>query len=308
MTEVIGFSPGTLQQALSIIPDAAMACNEAGIIIGWNKDAQRLFGSSNGQLEGCRLSKLFPDLAEWEKQTDFILMARLGTLDGEHSLTPMQGRPRIVWSCTKLLATSGETSEKGRLVLVTLRDVTSRSANEKKLREMATTDELTGLFNRRYLQSVVDFEVERSRRFGLKLACAIIDIDKFKDVNDAYGHQVGDVALRAVADHLRRSCRKLDTVCRWGGDEFVVLLLVKEVAGLQTSLQRLVTAASSLQVSANGVRISVTLSCGAALAVMHEEAKISDLMSCADELLYRAKREGRNRVCIEEVDLPRMKK
>lgn len=300
MTYVIDLDYQILQEALELIPDAALSCNEDGNIVSGNREASKLIQCANGEFKNKSLGHYMPVVKEWLEQSGFVEMVGLGVLDSEQSLNTEAGNRKLVWSRSRVLSTPNRAKQ---YVLLTLRDVTSKSLTERRLREMTVTDELTGMHNRRYLQSVMDFEEERAKRYGFRLACVFIDIDRFKDINDRHGHHVGDEALKKVAQVLKDGCRRIDTVCRWGGDEFVVIGLVKEVAGVRAMLQRLVVDVERAAIRVGDVDLQVTLSAGAAIAKMEGTATAGALLRQADELLRRAKAGGRNRVCVEEIEL-----
>lgn len=160
----------------------------------------------------------------------------------------------------------------------------------------ASTDYLTGLPNRRTLVTVGE------RRFGemqqqqaRRLALAVIDIDHFKAINDNHGHEVGDVALKHVAEHLRAACRGSDLAARHGGEEFVVLWDGLDTAAAQTAGERLRALVAQEPLHTGGAFISMTISMGVATAGEGDRS-FHDLLRRADEALYAAKAGGRNRV------------
>ena len=295
MTPVIGFDLGVLREALEVVPDAALACEPGGNVICCNSNACSLLGCPEEDLLGKDLGEFVPAISEWAESGGFLSMVRFGELDSEHAIKTGTGGERVVWSRTNVITTG---DRKARYVILSLRDVTSKSRLEERLRALSVTDELTGLFNRRYLHNVLPFEEERSRRYGQMLACSFIDVDKFKAVNDNLGHHVGDQALKAIADLLQGNARKIDTVCRWGGDEFVLLSLVKDKDGMGVFLNRLCECVSRQPVKAGDHSVELSLSCGAALGRCAPGLTGKQLVEKADELMLRAKREGRNRVII----------
>ncbi|UCV19554.1 diguanylate cyclase [Ferribacterium limneticum] len=165
------------------------------------------------------------------------------------------------------------------------------------LQELAVRDSLTGLYNRRYLDETLEREVSRARREGNPLALVMLDIDYFKRVNDTYGHQVGDEALRMLATTLLADVRTEDVACRYGGEEFLILL---PNMPLETAIQRAEAwrqAIEELSVALGNFHITFTISLGVAAYPEHGKTP-DDLTRCADQALYRAKREGRNQVSV----------
>ncbi len=182
------------------------------------------------------------------------------------------------------------------LVAIVLTAVSEWAAdhNEQRLAQLAETDVLTGLPNRRALYRVLDTELARSARGSGSLALAVLDLDHFKRINDEAGHEGGDRVLSAVAEALRQGQRRGDVAARVGGEEFVVLMpatdLVQGVAGLERLAARL----AGLSLSHRGWTGQLTVSAG--VATWRPGMDADGLMRAADAALYRAKREGRNRV------------
>ncbi|MBC8273624.1 MAG: GGDEF domain-containing protein, partial [Chloroflexi bacterium] len=172
-------------------------------------------------------------------------------------------------------------------------DVTERRQFEQKLAEMATHDALTGLPNRTLLSDRFTVALELSRRTGNRLAVMMLDLDRFKAVNDSMGHDVGDRLLKAVGKRLKVTMRKSDTVARIGGDEFVVLLpQIPHADEVAKFAQRILDAFREPLVF-NGYRPNITTSIG--IAVYPEGGKdIESLLKNADTAMYLAKEQGRD--------------
>jgi diguanylate cyclase (GGDEF)-like protein len=163
---------------------------------------------------------------------------------------------------------------------------------EEQVRALSLTDQLTGIANRRKLDETVNLEIDRVRRFGGRLALAMVDIDHFKRINDEFSHQVGDAVLAAVAAVIRSQTRKTDLPSRYGGEEFAILMP-------ETSLATAVVYAERIREMLEASTISplpwpVTASFGVAEFMAGESAE--SLFRRADLALYQAKRNGRNRV------------
>lgn len=168
----------------------------------------------------------------------------------------------------------------------------------RKLEELATTDPLTGIANRRKMTEQIAQELERARRFQHPLSLLMVDIDHFKRINDTYGHEVGDQAIIQTATLLTAHLRAVDTVARFGGEEFVLLMPETHIAVATHAAERLRAQAALLRVQAEGgVEVELTISIGVAAADPHGTPDTpSSLLVRADKALYRAKKEGRNRV------------
>jgi diguanylate cyclase (GGDEF)-like protein len=171
----------------------------------------------------------------------------------------------------------------------------------ERVKQLAYIDGLTGIFNRRFFEMRIAEEIERARRFGAGMAVIMVDIDHFKRLNDEFGHLLGDEVLRQVSSLFHQQLRKFDVVCRYGGEEFAILLS-------QTNPQHALTVADKLRRMAEawqfpGVPRPVTISAGAATYPEHGTSR-DELVKAADAGLYAAKQAGRNRVSLAP-DVPR---
>jgi diguanylate cyclase (GGDEF)-like protein len=167
----------------------------------------------------------------------------------------------------------------------------------RELERLATIDPLTGASNRRHFHARAALEIERAARFGQSLTALSIDIDHFKSINDLHGHTSGDEALRRLAEADREELRSNDIFARMGGDEFVALLSNTDVLGALTVAERLRNRISTMSIECEGRRFSITISIGVA-AFGPDEETIDSTLTRADQALYRAKTEGRNRVSL----------
>jgi two-component system cell cycle response regulator len=163
--------------------------------------------------------------------------------------------------------------------------------------EAAITDGLTGLHNRRYMESHLQTLAEQAGLRSKPLALMILDIDYFKSINDNYGHDCGDDVLREFAMRIRKSIRGIDLACRYGGEEFVIVMPETDmhVAGMVAERLRRAIAGEAFSIDRGNKRIEVTISIG--LATLEKKGEpIADVLKRADVALYRAKHDGRNRV------------
>ncbi|MCE3234914.1 MAG: pleD [Vampirovibrio sp.] len=180
----------------------------------------------------------------------------------------------------------------------------SRALVLEKALAMASSDELTGLINRRGYYQRFESELERARRHQTSLCVALIDVDHFKKFNDTYGHLSGDLVLKALAELFSHNLRKSDVVCRFGGEEFAILLPDTGLKSAVELMERVRQSVEKLQLyGINGELLKVTISVGLAEVNTRPKAsarqsEISEALAIADEQLYRAKEKGRNRVCI----------
>jgi two-component system cell cycle response regulator len=163
---------------------------------------------------------------------------------------------------------------------------------------LAVTDELTGLYNRRYFDRHLGLMLEKVREQDRDMAVMLIDMDFFKSVNDSHGHDVGDAVLREFADRLRRNIRGVDLACRFGGEEFVVLMPDTDYRQAQAAAERVRLAVAERAFDTPTRALRITCSVGVALNE-HDADTPEVLLKRADVALYRAKREGRNRVVLD---------
>ncbi|MBM4144032.1 MAG: GGDEF domain-containing protein [Lentisphaerae bacterium] len=172
-----------------------------------------------------------------------------------------------------------------------------REANDKLL-ELAVNDGLTGLYNRKQADHILEVELERAVKFGLPLCLAMADIDRFKVFNDTFGHVAGDEALKRIAEVLGRSVRRQDVCARFGGEEFLMLLPETTLADAMGIAGRVRSAVEGFEFDAgqNGRSGRLTISVGIAEYVTGERPR--DLIARADAALYKAKNAGRNRVSV----------
>ncbi|MDY7000926.1 MAG: sensor domain-containing diguanylate cyclase [Thermodesulfobacteriota bacterium] len=175
-------------------------------------------------------------------------------------------------------------------------DITGRKRAEDQLKVMATTDELTGIFNRRCFMEVARKEVERSTRFKYDLAFIMFDVDRFKNVNDTYGHDVGDEVLRLLSSTAGECLRAIDVLARIGGEEFAALLPETDQDGALLVAERIRKEIEDMSVSCPQGEVRVTVSLGLAMFSGSAGGQLGDLMKASDKALYRAKDNGRNRV------------
>jgi len=167
----------------------------------------------------------------------------------------------------------------------------------KDMETKALYDGLTGIFNRRAIEDRLDVEMSRCGRSGHSLALLMIDIDHFKQINDAYGHNVGDLVLAGVAKLLIKSVRVGDVCGRWGGEEFILLIVDLSEENLPKIAENVRKSVEKKEFKCGTNYINVTISVGATLLRLEENA--DDFKKRADNLLYLAKQEGRNRVLLD---------
>jgi diguanylate cyclase (GGDEF)-like protein len=198
-------------------------------------------------------------------------------------------------------------SQISRLILMLTASALSLAlvSRSQKLLQLATSDPLTGLFNRGYVEDRFTVELSRARRYGRPLTLAVIDADRFKALNDTHGHVAGDAVLRKFGALLRETFRQSDTAARYGGEEFVVVLPETDIEAAWRKVETLreLVDATPIAFARSGKNIRMTISAGLA-SFPQDGDETGVLFATADERMFRAKREGRNRVVASPEAIP----
>ncbi len=258
-------------------------------IDSWNASGEHLFGFSADEILGSGLAALVLDEGS-HALLDQVRQAGWSEIQG---WSTRKDATRF-WGEGVLAALH---DEQGTICgySVVLRDLTERKLAHEKLVALATTDTLTGLANRRTFYDQADKEIARRTRYPCPLSVVMVDADRFKSVNDTHGHAAGDDVLRHLASILRATVRTTDLPARYGGEEFVILLPETNAAGAAQVAERIRAAVEQWPARSGDKIIAYTVSLGVAEA-QHATADIKAMLAAADEALYRAKSEGRNRV------------
>ncbi len=164
------------------------------------------------------------------------------------------------------------------------------------LRRLATTDPLTSAFNRRHYMDLMGREQRRADRYGTNYSVMMIDIDHFKRVNDTYGHQVGDLAIQAMAQACQKMMRPTDIVARYGGEEFIITLTHTDLEPAAKVADRLRLSVADIVLPTDQKPLSFTISVGVSTYI--KGSRLEQIIAMADHALYAAKEGGRNRVCV----------
>lgn len=268
--------------------DGIMAFDDKGFLRTTNEAACELFHGSADDLTGQHLTTLFPDLSTFHRSV------HAGPDDQDDQGSRLEGRARRLdgSTCPVELALRKISSVQENWLIAIVRDITVLRAHEEKLRHLALHDALTGLPNRLLLQDRLSQTLRAAQRSGEPVTLAVLDLDRFKEVNDTLGHQVGDALLIDVAKRLTDCVRDCDTVARLGGDEFAILLPRQDDACSAHDVAKRIVAAIHDPFSVAGcIALEVGVSIG--LAMFPDDAgDDSKLMQCADIAMYSAKRRG----------------
>jgi len=184
----------------------------------------------------------------------------------------------------------------GAIMLDNLALLDESRALSERMEKMAITDHLTGLNNQRYFKDRIDSELARAKRYDLQLSMLVIDVDRFKSINDSLGHLAGDAVLKEISRRIVDTVRLSDVVARYGGDEFVVLLTETDKTAAKTVAEHIRKSVSDMPVAIDGETIIMSLSIGVASFPSPNVENCEELFKEADNAMYRSKKSGRNRV------------
>ena len=275
---------------VNLAPDAILLLSPRLLVLSANSAGERIFGASRvGGLEGILTSDILPEIKEiLAANPDLTVIRR----DGRGL------RAGLLFPVAMAIARLGD-----GCLLVMATDITDRMQLVGELHELARTDVLTGLPNRRAFIESIETEFRRCCRFGLVAAVLMIDIDHFKQVNDARGHEAGDQALASLGGILKKLARATDLPARFGGEEFVLLLPETDLEGGVEMAERIRSAVALHQVDSLVGKFGFTVSIGAAVLTHHDQ-HWSAAIRRADQGMYKAKASGRNAVVASGSDCP----
>lgn len=254
-------------------------------------------GSISETMFEMRRSAIIPDYAASPRRIDACVRAGAKTFLGSPISADQEPLGSILLFRNRPEPFTAAEAESLESLAPVLSAALYKATYERKLRDLATNDPLTGIWNRRVFFEHLEMEIERSKRYGTPLSLLILDLDHFKEVNDAYGHQAGDAVLSAFSGVMKRTTRRTDMIGRTGGEEFMAILPDTPLAGAERTAEKLRSDVEQLRVPIKGGAISVTVSIGC--AEYRRGEPFDEYYGRVDRLLYRAKNEGRNRVIAE---------
>lgn len=295
------------QSTLEAIGEAVVEIDERGRLGYLNPAAQRLLGPVQGRAVSWQQTlALMPDSA---LQLELALVNALGGSGGPQTLAqplflrPVDERPNA--PCVALRATIAPRRAPNGApegVVLALSDVSDAVAASQQLDHAATHDALTGLPNRRLLQDRLVQALQRAVRTGRSVAVLYVDLDRFKRINDSLGHAAGDAVLQQYAERLQQACRAQDTVARWGGDEFVLLLEDLTGRAAVVPLVQKIVQRCAEPMQLDGMALSCSASVGVALYPV-DAAQADQVLARADAAMYGAKTRGGARFEFASADL-----
>lgn len=297
-TRILGQEASARSQAIAdTTNDGIVVIDDKGIIESFNQAAETIFGYKANETIGRNVSLLMP--SPHRESHDGYLAHYMHT--GEKKII---GIGRELEGCRKdglifpiLLNVSEFPIGAKRGFVGVIRDLAQTKDTETELlamTQLATTDVLTGIMNRRTIMSRFSSLIALSTRYARPLCMGIIDIDHFKQINDGYGHQAGDIVLKKFACTVQKGLRDTDCIGRYGGEEFMMLMPETSLDQAESTLQRISSVIAGLEIDVGVAEVQVTVSAGVAQHIQGESQH--DMFSRADKALYRAKQSGRNRI------------
>lgn len=278
--------PAAKEEIFSALQDPVLIVDENGSVVELNRAASELLGIQATNVVGLNIGNALPAFSSLTTAID--------------KGTPTEIDVGSYWGVKHFeVNISGLNDRSKRRIgkLVIMHDITERKSFENELRQMASTDALTGTSNRRHLFELAGREYSRAKRYGHDLCAVMIDIDGFKRLNDKYGHDVGDEALRRVVKTCNKEIRGSDIFGRIGGEEFVAVLSDQNLDQALNAAERLRSQIANVVVPVSGSETSITASLGVA-NLIEADKSFNDLLKRADTALYSAKNAGRNCVRI----------
>ncbi len=298
------FSADFYRDLLDSISDGVYFLDGDRRITFWNKGAEALTGYRSDEVIGCfcREDVLEHTDEKGNRLCDVDLCPSVKALtDGEAreeilflkhkkgyrvpvltKIFPMRGAPEGVKGVVVTFSNASHILEYIQII--------------SELRKLSLMDPLTGIGNRRFAEMNLHLRLEELERYGWSFGVLFVDLDDFKVVNDLYGHEAGDQLLKVVATTLRNSLRVFDTVSRWGGEEFLILVVNVDLERLSRIAEKLRLLVEQSGIRIDGRRVGTTVSIGGTLA--REKDTVQELVVRADANMYRAKLEGKNRVVV----------
>ncbi|HUI89839.1 MAG TPA: diguanylate cyclase [Anaerolineales bacterium] len=283
--------------------DGMMQVDAEGYIVAWNRGAERLFGFAANDVIGTMYQeRAVKQLAE---NGDRVAPSRLQLL-----LTLKDGQPREDhvyiqhhegYRVSVLIRAIPILNNKNKIIgaMQIFNDSKSLIAAREERKRVEQTiffDDLTGIGNRKHIENRIKFALDDYKASKTEFCVLFIDIDHFKRLNDSYGHLAGDKVLRFIANTLRHNLRATDSCGRWGGEEFLALILDINLEGVKVVAEKIRRLVEQAKIQDGDKNLGVTISIGA--SVSRPEDTVESLIQRTDELMYKSKQNGRNRVTV----------
>lgn len=267
-------------------------------VLECNPVAARLLGYSTQEIRGLKASEWMPQISDAGSTLAQALQDQACSAD---KLIDTQLKRSDGQTFPAEIAVSHSQWSSSSFMLLRLRDISERKAAEQDMLRLATLDSLTGVLNRGAWNAAVTLQLEQARRYQHPVGLLMLDADHFKGINDRYGHPAGDTVLKTLAAVLSAQLRQSDLLGRLGGEEFAILLPQTDERGLHQMGYRLLQAVRDCQVRHGSLSLGFTVSIGAALSREHGPNELEILLKQADDALYQAKHDGRDRLVLSQV-------
>lgn len=294
-TTRLGNSEERFHSLTRVAADAIITIDENNTILSFNQCAENMFGRPAETMIGGKLHVIIPERYRSLHDAGVAGMGRKGGAPFGGQTKEFHALRRDGSEFPIELTVAGWANEVGRRFFIgIIRDITKRKQLEDDLRRMATTDAMTGIYNRRHFLELMIQEMHRAHRMLRPLALIMLDIDLFKRVNDSYGHAIGDEVIKSLTRACTSELREIDIFGRIGGEEFAILLPeLRHEQGLEVA-ERLRRKIETLVIEANDKAI-IHFTASMGVAVLEEDDRIPEsFFARADAALYHAKKDGRN--------------
>jgi diguanylate cyclase (GGDEF)-like protein/PAS domain S-box-containing protein len=289
--EALRFSEEKFRTIAETAVDAIISADSKGDIMFWNASAQRIFGYTEDEIAGKSLSILMPERYREDHESGIERVKATGESKYFGRITEMQGLRKDGSEFPLELSVVMWKMDKEIFFSAIIRDITKRKNLEIQLEKNATIDVLTQAFNRIKFNEIIRLEIERVKRYNHPLSLIMFDIDYFKNVNDQHGHSVGDYVLKTLTLIVKENLREIDSLVRWGGEEFIVVAPETKLERAKGVAERIRKAVEDTVFDIVG-KITISLGVTQFKKVDTEDTFITR----TDDALYTAKRRGRNRV------------
>ncbi|MFL1525084.1 diguanylate cyclase [Pseudomonas sp. O230] len=288
-----------LDAIYTIVNDfAVLGLTKQGVINSWSPSAERLTGYTESEAIGETLSRFYSLSAlEVDVLKEQLIFARE---EGWHSRDYLcQHKSGRSFFAQTMIAVLRDESDEFSGYTVVFRDITERKVSSDNLANLLTKDHLTGAVNRAHFFNLAEKELARASRYEHSISIIMLDADHFKHVNDSWGHPIGDEVLKSIVNIAEGVLRPGDTIARFGGEEFVVMLPKSNSIEASVIAERLRSSIEASSVEAGDEVIKITVSIGCA-SMSQSRSTLKQLLVSADSALYQAKSRGRN--CIVDID------
>jgi len=294
--ELLNERDNKLSAFVKALPNITFVHDEKGRYLEIYSNETENFVADYKDMIGKKISDFLPpDVAKMKLEAIRSVIQTGQTKLIEYQIPVQSGRS--LWFEGRIVLMGTTQKEKGKVICVTT-EITERIELYQKIQSLSIMDPILNCFNRRKFQELAEQEITRSSRYNHPLSLMIMDIDHFKQINDGFGHPLGDQVLKQVVDTCRKTIRSTDTFGRYGGDEFFILFPETTMEGAMEIAEKLRRKVGQITFQANDEINTITISGGLACleSMRNKNVKLEDFIEEADKALYHAKAEGRNRI------------